>query len=215
MKKINIYHPDQGHYSEQYIETRPIECPYCHKMQIPIFYNGILKDDNNCFIYAQCTNEDCKMCHVLMYNFSSRKLELIKQSSPKVREFSKTIKELSESFCSIYNDAYAAEQMNLTEITGVGYRKSLEFLIKDYLIQKYPDDKDDIKKKFLGNCIDDINSERIKEIARRATWLGNDETHYVRKWEDKDITHLKKLIELTVHWIEDEIDSERIIREMQ
>jgi hypothetical protein len=32
--------------------------------------------------------------------------------------------------------------------------------------------------------------------------LGNDETHYVRKWEDKDLTDLKTVIELTLHWIE-------------
>src|SRR5687767_3154472 len=40
------------------------------------------------------------------------------------------------------------------------------------------------------------------KIAKRATWLGNDATHYYRKWEDKDIHDLKNLIELTVLWIE-------------
>jgi hypothetical protein len=39
-------------------------------------------------------------------------------------------------------------------------------------------------------------------VASRAAWLGNDETHYLRTWEDKDLTDLKKLIELTVQWIE-------------
>jgi hypothetical protein len=32
--------------------------------------------------------------------------------------------------------------------------------------------------------------------------LGNDETHYVRKWADKDLNDLKNLISLTRHWIE-------------
>jgi hypothetical protein len=45
----------------------------------------------------------------------------------------------------------------------------------------------------------------LKTTASRATWLGNDETHYVRKWEDKDLNDLKKLIDLTVHWVSAEI----------
>jgi hypothetical protein len=31
--------------------------------------------------------------------------------------------------------------------------------------------------------------------------LGNDELHYVRKWENKDINDLKKLIDATLHYI--------------
>ncbi len=42
----------------------------------------------------------------------------------------------------------------------------------------------------------------LREIAKRAAWLGNDETHYVRKWEGKDLEDLKRLISLTIHWIE-------------
>ena len=42
-------------------------------------------------------------------------------------------------------------------------------------------------------------------MLKRAVWLGNDETHYVRKWEDKDISDLKRLIKLTVNWIENNL----------
>ncbi len=38
-----------------------------------------------------------------------------------------------------------------------------------------------------------------------ATWLGNDETHYVRKWENKELSDLKKLVELTVYWVASDI----------
>ena len=38
-------------------------------------------------------------------------------------------------------------------------------------------------------------------MAKGAIWLGNDETHYERKWVDKDIDDLKTLIDLTLHWI--------------
>ncbi|MDR1245206.1 MAG: hypothetical protein LBJ98_04455 [Endomicrobium sp.] len=39
---------------------------------------------------------------------------------------------------------------------------------------------------------------QTKEIAKKAAWLGNDETHVVRKWKEKDLQDLKELIEMTV-----------------
>jgi len=107
--------------------------------------------------------------------------------------------------------------MNLQHICGVGYRKSLEFLIKDYLMSEMEDEseKEQIKNKFLGACInDDVKSEKIKAVAKRAAWLGNDETHYNRKWENKDVSDLKRLIDLTLHWIESEIDTKKLLEDM-
>ena len=101
------------------------------------------------------------------------------------------------------------------QICGVGYRKALEFLIKDYLIKKIPRDEEIIKKKLLKDCIKDhIDSTKIKTIAEKAAWLGNDETHYVRKWEDKDLTDLKNLINITVHYILMELQADKYIEEM-
>ena len=54
----------------------------------------------------------------------------------------------------------------------------------------------------------------IIEVAKRAVWLGNDETHYVRVWADKDVNNLKHLIDLTIRWIENEIETERVLQEM-
>lgn len=51
-------------------------------------------------------------------------------------------------------------------------------------------------------------------MASRAVWLGNDETHYTRKWEDKDINDLKSIIELTLHWIESEIRTQKLLEDM-
>jgi len=64
-------------------------------------------------------------------------------------------------------------------------------------------DKDKIKKMPLSSCIKEyVEDNKIKSVAKRAIWLGNDETHYIKKWEGKKLTDLKKLIELTIHWIE-------------
>jgi hypothetical protein len=76
-------------------------------------------------------------------------------------------------------------------------------LIKDYLIRKRPADKAAIETIMLGPCIENyVTDPRIKEVTKLATWLGNDETHYQRRWIDKDLNDLKTLIKLVLHWIE-------------
>jgi hypothetical protein len=126
------------------------------------------------------------------------------------KDFSKIINSISRNFVEIYNQSQRAEQLKLTLICGSGYRKALEFLIKDYLIKRNPTNIDIIKKKFLMDCIrDDVDDPKIKLSAGRATWLGNDETHYERRWDNKDVSNLKKIIDLTIYWIEmDELTRE-------
>ena len=187
------------------IQGNPSECPFCHKAITPNFLYGH-RNSFDLEVFVACPDHDCKKSFVAYYgksgihwtfNGRTTKGEIIG------REFSDTINEISAAFITIYNQAFAAEQQNLTEICGVGYRKALEFLIKDFAIKNSPDKKDEIEKKLLGKCIADyIDDSRIKSVAKRAVWLGNDETHYVRKWEGKNLTDMKKLIDLTFHWIE-------------
>jgi hypothetical protein len=94
-------------------------------------------------------------------------------------------------------------------------RKALEFLVKDFASYAEPEKKHEILKKPLAKCIGDhIDENRVREVAERATWLGNDETHYVRKWEDKDINDLKVLIRLTVNGIENILLAKKYVAEM-
>jgi hypothetical protein len=61
------------------------------------------------------------------------------------KEFSEHVQEISANFCCIYNEAHEAEQLGLTQICGVGYRRALEFLIKDCLVSIRPDEKVRVK----------------------------------------------------------------------
>jgi hypothetical protein len=121
----------------------------------------------------------------------------------------------SPLFQEIYNQALQAESLKLNHIAGMGYRKALEFLIKDYLINFKEEDAEVIKGKLLGRCIKNhIENENIRELAERAAWLGNDETHYYRTWIGKDINDLKQLIDLVIHWISMEILTKKMIEGM-
>jgi hypothetical protein len=131
------------------------------------------------------------------------------------KTFPDIIKNISENFIETYRQASVAEQNDLDQICGPGYRKALEFLIKDYIIYKDISLKESVEKLLLGKCIDAyITNDKIKDIAKRAAWLGNDETHYIRKWIHKDINDLKMLIDLTIHWIEMENLTEQMISSM-
>lgn len=116
--------------------------------------------------------------------------------------FEPSIVKLSPKFVKIYNQALAAECYNLDEIAGIGYRKSVEFLVKDYAIHAAPDDADSIKAMPLAKCIQKyITIPNIETLLSRATWIGNDETHYERKHEDLNLDNMKDFIKAAVYFI--------------
>lgn len=120
----------------------------------------------------------------------------------KEKEFDTPISDLSPQFVKIFNQAAAAEDQGLDEIAGIGYRKAIEFLVKDFSIHLHPEDPEAIKRKPLARCIDEyIDNPQIKLLASRAVWIGNDETHYVRKQEDRDIEDMKKFINAMVYFV--------------
>ena len=115
------------------------------------------------------------------------------------------VAEISPDFSTIFSEAHEAEQLGLSSVVGVAFRKALEFLIKDFLIKKHPDQRDAIASMHLANCIRDlVTNIPLKTCAERAAWLGNDETHYVRSHPNYDVEDLKALIKLTQFWVSSE-----------
>ncbi|WP_430816557.1 hypothetical protein [Carboxylicivirga sp. RSCT41] len=222
MKKIQAITFEGGQKSVSY-DHNPSSCPFCHQSITPRTYQAFNKSSILEITFI-CPNPKCGRAFFAIYKngYSSigknpSTFYYVNSSIGNVegREFSNNITKISSLFTEIYNQSLESESIGLNHIAGIGYRKALEFLIKDYLISLNPDDSNTIKSKFLGNCIKDyIDNKNLKSVAERAVWLGNDETHYVRKWEDKDIKDLKKLIDLTLHWIEMEILTEQYSSEM-
>ena len=189
------------------------KCPICNSSIAPVEKSKFFNSDSKMYFFMF----ECPACNkgfMTHYNYTNERkikndigynmLKLV-NSYPKVPElhqFDENIKELSSNFCEIFNQAYVAEQMNLNEIAGIGYRKALEFLIKDYCIDKNKEEEEKIKKEPLSQVITNyILSDKIKNLAKASIWIGNDETHYVRKYEDKDIKDLKRFISATVAYI--------------
>lgn len=203
------------------VDKIPDECPMCHKKVTPNYGQAFSKtdqyDDESLQVIFRCPDDSCKNVFIAYYakNGDSGFYRCSRPSNPQHQNFSETITSLFSNFVAIYDQAFAAEQAELDIICGAGYRKSLEFLIKDYLIAKTPADSETIKKEFLGTLIEKrVEHAQLKAVAKRATWLGNDETHYERKWEDKDVADLKMTIDLAIRWIEADKLTEKLLQDM-
>jgi hypothetical protein len=207
------------------IEKDPDLCPICHRNISPRYLEAhrlIVDGVFDIEVLYRCTNAKCQSCFVAYYQREGQKSQLeyyvFRETKPRTfinQAFSKQIQNVSQNFVKIYNQSLAAESLGLTEINGIGLRKSIEFLVKDFAIHLSPDKQEEIKKAKLGGTIKTyIKDEAVKSMATLATWLGNDETHYVRKWENKDIEDLKRLIRLTVNAIENALLMEEYEKEM-
>lgn len=114
------------------------------------------------------------------------------------------ISKISPMFETIYTQSFEAEVRGLDLICGLGYRKSFEFLLKDYLIKHRPkEEHDDIKRKQVSDCVKDyVDDVNVKILALRIFWLGNDQAHYVKKHKSKGVEDIKKLIIFAIKWME-------------
>ncbi len=119
------------------------------------------------------------------------------------KEFSPEVQSVSPQFVEIFHQAYQAERHGLDQVCGMGYRKALEFLLKDFVKSENPHEVSRIEAMPLAQCIRTYITDRgIREMAERAVWLGNDETHYVRVWTNLDTGDLKQLLDIVVQLVE-------------
>jgi len=60
-----------------------------------------------------------------------------------------------------------------------------------------------------------VSDPNIKTCAERASWLGNDETHYEKRWDAHDVNDLHTLIRLTMNWMQNEALTKKYLDERQ
>jgi len=184
----------------------PDICPICDvgikPLEVDVYYSNDKEEYTFLFQCPYCYDHFITIYKEPPYTYSLHTYYKIFPKSVAPKKFPAEINNLSPIFVLVYNQALEAENRNLDQIAGLGYRKSLEFLIKDFCIHKNPEHDKKIKKLFLGDVISNyIEDERILNPAKISAWLGNDHAHYVAKWENKDINDLKKFIETAVYFI--------------
>lgn len=204
----------KGHEQILKIDTDPDSCPICHRAIEPIdMKKDFLADQSKpAFIERlfRCPKKDCQRLFIARYAQypPAPNVYLLKNCVPAELlgpEFPEGLRKILPDYCDIYAQAYKAEQLGMLLVAGPGYRKSLEFLIKDYVSLLHPEAEEEIEHMPLAGCIKKyVADTRVKVTAERAAWLGNDETHYVRRWQDKDLQDLKRFIQLASFWMQSE-----------
>lgn len=211
----------------------PNICPHCHVTNTPHQkFQSQTKDTDNSFCSYQvwqCSNQECgKLFGVLYKNIGGKvKIASVLNGLPKGPDWPKPILELIDGntigteqeakskFIKTYLQSLEAESNSLDEIAGMGYRKAIEYLVKDWAIQNNPNEKDKILSKWLGSTISDYYEGDLKEIFERATWLGNDQAHYNKLFEEYDIDILKELIDLIMVELDREYKKKHYIETIQ
>ena len=111
---------------------------------------------------------------------------------------------VSPHFSELYNQAAKAEHYGCTDIAGAGYRKAVEFLIRDFAIYLLPLKKDNIlATRSVVNVVINFLSQytALAQAANASYDLGNSETHYTKVYKHRDLKDLKDFLEITIREI--------------
>lgn len=111
--------------------------------------------------------------------------------------FEDSIQNISPRFVNLYRGASLAEDHGYIELAGSGYRNALEVLIKDFAIKEQNKPENEVAKKDLFTVISDyLPDELLQNSADVVRILGNDFTHYQRKYEELGLDVLKSYLDI-------------------
>jgi hypothetical protein len=183
----------------------PDACPICHRhSEIEVVHADVIDGGTGVQAIFRCAYSGCRQFFFCYYGPKiSSEIRSVRPLKPDLYVFPNSVTDLSPAFVATFAEAEEASHLGLHQIAGPGYRKAFEFLVKDYAKTIAPARAQEIEAKFAGAVVNEfIADPRIQAVAKRSLWLGNDESHYLRKWTDHDVTDLVTLIKLTANWIE-------------
>lgn len=109
------------------------------------------------------------------------------------------LEKISPRFVNMYNQALRAENRIDIELAATGYRSAMEILIKDYAINELNEPKEQVTSYNLNNAIGKyLKQEVLVNSADVIRILGNDFTHYDRKYPEHDFDMLKSYMDIFI-----------------
>lgn len=184
----------------------PIICPNCSSSLQPIIKdNKALSFGKNLLLVISYIGNCCNTPFYATYNYHDGQTTLLDvYPHLKTLTLPDNIKNLSPRFANLYEQSYTAEQNGHIELAGSGYRNSIEVLIKDFAIKKINAPESEVCKMSLydaiGTYLKEVNIETSAADVIRV--LGNDYTHYQRKYDDIDFIVVKKYLEIFIQQID-------------
>ena len=208
----------------------PDICPHCHVANQPRhlfhYYDGF---SLRLYSLWQCNSKNCNKIFIASHKDSLQGLcfERYLNGLPQGPIWPKPIIDLKDgrtvqteeirpsNFIKTYLQSLEAESMGFDEIAGMGFRKSIEYLVKDWAIHNNPEDKEKILGLWMAEIIKNYFTGDLKDILDRATWLGNDQSHYNKLFEEFNLSHLKELIELIMVELDREFKKKHYIENIE
>lgn len=181
----------------------PSTCPVCHIGIRPTFVYGHFDDSTNEVFTVLFSCDVCGGIFMTKYISEGYRFKYAFSVPDGFigESFPERIKLLSPNFVETYNQSLRAEKLDLNEICGAGYRKSIEYLVKDFCSMLDFENSDAIWKENLGATINRIEDSRMRALSFAAKEIGNDQTHTVIKLSD-GIPEMKEYIKALVSYID-------------
>lgn len=188
----------------------PLICPYCgravelsEQSSTSIIYN----DNKELFLktlYLKCCDKSLAALYTYEEDGFRRYIDLIfTYPSTSDIHLPESLLQISPDFVKLYKDSTFAYENNLNSLAAMGFRKSLEVLIKDYAINVLKKPKEEVIKKKLINAISDyMPMQELIKTADVVRILGNDHTHYYQKYSQYDIEVLIKYLDIFIQLID-------------
>lgn len=158
---------NMGIFSNYEIDV-PTSCPICGvafdpKLISATIAEGVHTMSNNLTVTFQCTNCD----HFFHIDRNEDGPDHIFPVIAKL-DLLNDITHAYPVFAEIYRQSLQAQAENLYHIAGMGYRKAVEQLVKDYLTQKFPEKSDAIKSESLGDSIKESLFHQSKHLQKQV-----------------------------------------------
>ncbi|EOS7926194.1 hypothetical protein AB1I58_08360 [Enterococcus hirae] len=197
----------------------PRICAHCKNTGEQVYINGVELPKKNSANTETLLTTACQFCGEVSLHFfndefpGSKHLFSIPPLTSTIdldtMNISSNIINKFPDFIKILKQAKEAERANLDQLAGMGYRKALEFLVTDFLLE-YP--QNNISEEWiknpttsLSNKIANLPNERIKVLSKAISFIGNDETHYSKRHPEHDVESIKMFLKTLISDIENEI----------
>ncbi len=201
LKKASVF----GNYSHNY--RKPSVCPHCgFGTDAPFAKKDVYSYNGHYLLVATCTCTSCgkHFFFVCEYDSGKENYDPIVYPNIAFTPYSNEILEkISSRFIDMYNQALQSEFHKNLELAAIGYRSALEILVKDYAIKELGQNPEEVSSKKLCPAIGTyLNQEDLVKTADVIRILGNDYTHYKRKYPQHDFELLKGYMEIFLKQIE-------------
>lgn len=192
-------------YSGKY--PKPATCPHCGFGTDAVFVDKTTFDFNSkILLIATCR---CTSCNKSFFFACEREPKgdgkficMHPDISFKPYE-NDMLQSISPRFIEMYNQSLQAEFVESFDLAAMGFRSALEILVKDYAINELNVPEDKASKKTLFDAIEAyLGQTDLLKTADVIRILGNDHTHYKRKYPQHDFSLLKGYMDIFLKQVE-------------